>query len=146
MFLGPQGGLITWLTSDTQGCVDFTLNQAGPGLPPASSAAATTTSSAPLPTVGIIETDCNSKNTDPNLIQLTGDVAPAIPVFCNNANNLQTASGPSEDKEANGTQIYLGMSAYRQAGPQNLCQGGSVNIDVSVDQCIAVLQAAASCE
>jgi len=96
--------------------------------------------------MGVIETDCYSKNTDPNFIQLTSDVLPAIPVFCNNANNLQTTSGPSEDKEANGTQIYLGMSAYRQAGPQNLCLGGGVDIDVSVDQCTAVLQAAASCQ
>jgi hypothetical protein len=48
--------------------------------------------------MGVNPAICNSASSDKNYIALTADVPPAIPEFCNNANNLLTGAGPGEDK------------------------------------------------
>jgi hypothetical protein len=48
--------------------------------------------------MGVNPATCNSASSDKNYITLTANVPPAIPDFCNNANNLLTGAGPSEDK------------------------------------------------
>jgi hypothetical protein len=120
-----MGGLITWITSDEQGCINFELNQNGPGVPPVSTLALSPTTIAgpstctPFsgPTAAVIESNCNSANSDPNLIVLTTDVQGTIQTFCNNANNLQTSVGPSVDitvgnppTQVNCTQFCLSFS------------------------------------
>jgi hypothetical protein len=101
--------MITWLTSDTQGCVNFELNQSGPGRPLVS-APPTPTSTAeppppPQPTMGVIKTTCNTQNMDPRFIQLTLDVPPAIPEFCSMASNLRSGPGSVENKPVGDKQI-----------------------------------------
>jgi hypothetical protein len=109
IFLGPRGGSITWLTSDTQGCLNFELNQSGPGRPPASVRPAPTSTTEPSPppqtTMGVIKTTCNTQDMDPRFIQLTADVPPAIPDFCGKADNLKSGPGSSENKQIGNKQI-----------------------------------------